>query len=344
MIDLPRLRAAASRLATRGQRRATVLLYHRIAEPEHDPWSLAVSPAHFGEHMQVLREHAEVAPLSGLRSRIEERGAPRCLVAVTFDDGYADNTGALAALEHDDVPATIFVIAGALGTTPWWDRLAHLLLEAGTLPERMSLVLEGTAIERSLGGSAIYDPRAYDSNRGWRAGMEQPTPRHALYLELWRLLQPMRHPERERALDEIGAWASATLQSDDARLLTRDELGALAAHPLIDIGGHTITHPRLSALTPAEQRDEIAGGKRLVEEIVGTRLTSFAYPFGRPEDLTSETVSAVRDAGFDVACANYSGTVRASSDRYRLPRAYVHDCDGDEFERSLSTWLDAPSR
>jgi peptidoglycan/xylan/chitin deacetylase (PgdA/CDA1 family) len=344
VIDLPRLRAAASRLATHGQRRATVLLYHRIAVPDHDPWSLAVSPTHFAEHMQVLRKHAEVAPLSRLRSRIEDRRAPRSIVAVTFDDGYADNTSALAALEHHEVPATIFVIAGALGTTPWWDRLASLLLDVGKLPEHMSLVLGGTAIERLLGGSASYDREAYDTNRGWRAGTEPPTPRHALYMELWRLLQPMRHAERERALDEIGAWAHATPQPPDARLITQDELGALAAHPLIDVGGHTISHPRLSALTLEEQREEIAGGKRVLEEIVGARLTSFAYPFGRPEDLTSETVSAVRDAGFDEACANYSGTVRASSDRYRLPRAYVHDCDGDEFERRLTGWLDAPAR
>jgi peptidoglycan/xylan/chitin deacetylase (PgdA/CDA1 family) len=344
VIILSRLRTAASRVATRRQPRATVLLYHRIAEPDLDPWSLAVTPAHFAEHMAVLRRHAAVTPLSRLRSQLEGRGAPRRCVAVTFDDGYADNVNALAALERNDVPATIFAIAGAAGTALWWDRLADLLLRPGTLPERPSLVLDGVAQEWSLGAWSTYDQPAYERHRAWRAGAEPPTARHALYMELWRRLQPMRQLDRDRRLDEIGAWAHAGPYSGDARTFTEDALGALAAHPLIDVGGHTITHPRLSALDPSEQRDEIAGGKRILEEIVGTDLTSFAYPFGRPDDFTGETVRVVRDAGFALACANYSGTARASGDPYRMPRAYAHDCGGDEFERSLSSWLDAPSR
>jgi peptidoglycan/xylan/chitin deacetylase (PgdA/CDA1 family) len=142
----------------------------------------------------------------------------------------------------------------------------------------------------------------------------------------------------------IAEWIGEERGKSDARMLTNGELAALAAHPLVEIGGHTLTHPRLAALEPAEQEHEIAGGKRTLEDVVGRSLDAFAYPFGRPADFTDDTVRAVRDAGFRIACANYSGTVRASSDPFRLPRAYVQDCDGGVFEERLVSWLAAPSR
>ena len=335
------------RLLARWRPRASVLVYHRVASPALDPWSLAVTPEHFAEHVQVLARHATVVPLSALPAVVARRRAPRRCVAVTFDDGYADNLhAAVPSLERGEVPATVFVVAGALGGAElWWDRLARLLLSPGELPDRLTLSIGGVRHEWSFGtDGARQDASEAERHLAWRAGTEPPTTRHAAFAEIWRRLQPLPRHEQDRLLGAIDAWAGGNRGVIDTRMLTEDELGTLGAHPLVDIGGHTLSHPRLSALDAADQEREIVEGKRVLEAVVGRALSAFAYPFGRPDDFTADTVLRVQRAGFRLACANFSGTVDRSTDLFRLPRAYVHDCDGEAFERRLVEWLGAPSR
>ena len=41
-----------------------VLAYHRVAAPDHDPWTLSVTPQHFDEQLAVLRELGRVDQLN----------------------------------------------------------------------------------------------------------------------------------------------------------------------------------------------------------------------------------------------------------------------------------------
>lgn len=116
----PRLRSAlkrlagasAGRLAPRPQPsgRRVVLCYHSV-NPQ--PSYLSLSPELFDAHLEWLQEHCTVVALSELVSRRDGRNGPR--VAITFDDGYADNyTHALPRLAARDVTATFFLTAGFL--------------------------------------------------------------------------------------------------------------------------------------------------------------------------------------------------------------------------------------
>src|SRR5256885_10469925 len=105
---------------------ALILLYHRIATAEQDPWEMCVSPDNFREHLQVLQRYPCVR-LEEIGSKTPESNR----VAITFDDGYADNlyTG-MPALEQFDVPATFFITTGRIDTARefWWDELEQLIL------------------------------------------------------------------------------------------------------------------------------------------------------------------------------------------------------------------------
>src|SRR5688572_7601228 len=101
------LRRLAARARKRLSSRALILLYHRVAEASSDPWSLAVKPAHFAEHLEVINRRARVLSVEELVAAIAGDKLPRLAIVITFDDGYADNLlNAKPLLEKNDCPAT----------------------------------------------------------------------------------------------------------------------------------------------------------------------------------------------------------------------------------------------
>lgn len=87
------------------------------------------------------------------------------------------------------------------------------------------------------------------------------------------------------------------LPGDPHAPLTVDDVRALASSPLVELGGHTVTHPILSNAEPAEQRAEVEGCARDITAWTGTPPRLFAYPNGRPGlDYSEETVSLVRES------------------------------------------------
>ncbi len=319
---------------------AVVLLYHRIAETLSDPWALNVSPAHFAQHAGVLRADGW-QPMS-LPAVVESaaRGAlPDRAVAVTFDDGYADNViDALPVLERYEVPATFFLPNCAIDGTRefWWDDLDRLLLQPGTLPAELTIDVDGQRLEWSLGSAAEYSADRCRSNRRWVAWEPPPSVRHGLYVELWQRCHVAAAPAREHVLAQLRAWAgTADGVRPTHRGLTGSEARALASSPLATIGAHTVSHPSLSTLARDEQRHEIAGSRAGLEACLGSTVEVFSYPFGKPSDYTADTMALVREAGYRSACCNSGGRLTAGGDPLQVPRMFVNDMDGGSFARWL---------
>lgn len=327
------------------ERRAAILLYHRVAELDVDPWGLAVAPAHIAEHLEVVARCAAVLTLPELVSRLTNHTLPRRAIVITFDDGYADNlVEAKPALERAGMPATIFITTGAIDAVRefWWDQLEAILLTEGPLPESLHLDVDGQARRWSLDGAASYTAEHSRAHRHWRAWEPPPTPRHALFVELWRLLQMLHDEPRRALLDRLAAWAGRGRAMRASRTtLSRGELVELTRGGLIAAGAHTMTHSRLSALSEPEQRAELVGSRERLQEILGVPVTTMSYPFGGPEDYTPATVAIAREAGFACACATTAGTARSPATLFELPRFFVPDVDGQRFEEMLDRWLRA---
>jgi peptidoglycan/xylan/chitin deacetylase (PgdA/CDA1 family) len=294
---------------------ALVLLYHRITSLARDPQLLAVSPGHFDEHLRVIRESFNAVPLSRLAADLRAGTIDDRSVAITIDDGYADNALAAApALQPAGIPATVFVATGTIGTRRefFWDELDRILL-AGTPP-------------------------------GWNVLDAQcPTGSHREYRDACAQLQNATVVDRARSLDALRLKAGLSAEGRPThRTMTRDELRDLAAVPGIEIGAHTIDHPRLASETLAEQASQIIGSRAQLEEWLGTPVRTFSYPFGTPDAYTPDTVRLVREAGFDCACANFPRRIGQGTDPFRLPRFVVRNWPADEFRRQLEQWVTAP--
>jgi peptidoglycan/xylan/chitin deacetylase (PgdA/CDA1 family)/SAM-dependent methyltransferase len=324
-------------------RKGSILLYHHVGSLPLDPWRLSVSREHFAEHLQVLQQHAHPVPLLEMTQRVEGGNLRHRSVAVTFDDGYADNLiHAAPLLEQTGVPATVFVTAGMLGQDRefWWDELERIFLFPGTLPASLSLTVEGMEYTWQLGEAAVYSESDFEQYKHWLPSLKTGYPRLVAYRQIWELLHPLSNPARQEILVQLFNWAGMSRQARPTHCtLTREQLTRLARIPGIEIGSHTASHVSLASLPEAVQREEILHSKAILEGITGSPVLSLAYPYGGRGDFSDETTGLVKDAGYRCACANYPGPVRRGADRFRLPRIYVPDCDGDAFAHLLRHWL-----
>jgi peptidoglycan/xylan/chitin deacetylase (PgdA/CDA1 family) len=324
--------------------RVLILLYHRVAALKSDPWGLSVTPARFAEHLEVLREHATPMRLGDLSWVVREGNLPDRSVVVTFDDGYFDNLrNAKPLLERYDVPATVFVASGFVGQKRefWWDELDRLLLQPGKLPEDLQLSVNGKTYHWELGEAADYTVEKFRRHRDWKAWKASQTPRHDLYTSLYELLRTLDAKERGKKLAEVRKWmVDAPGRRPRHRPLSVEEIGTLHRGGLVDIGAHTVNHPSLADLPIALQRREISESKSRLEQILDHPVSSFAYPYGKPQDYTAETVGIVRQAGFACACSTFVDVVRRSSDPFQLPRVRVRNVGGEGLEKQLGRWFE----
>jgi glycosyltransferase involved in cell wall biosynthesis/peptidoglycan/xylan/chitin deacetylase (PgdA/CDA1 family) len=333
-------RRGARRIRRPFERRAAILLYHRVTHLDRDPWSLAVTPEHFDEQLRVLVDHYVPITLAELVRSLQEDDLPRGAVAVTFDDGYADNFEiALPRLRSASIPATLYLIAGAIGTEEelWWDELEAICLGPTLLPPTLDLPIGGDAFQFDLEDTAICEDMGPRKDE-WRASRPPATPRQALYLALWRRLRALTTPVRGEAMTALRAWAGrAETPRPTHRVAVWDAVLNALADPLIELGAHTLGHPALSTLTAEEQRHEITAARVALEARIGAgRVASFSYPFG---DHGRETRGIVDRAGYRYACAGRIDVVRPGTDRLLLPRLHVPDVGGAEFRRWLGRWL-----
>jgi peptidoglycan/xylan/chitin deacetylase (PgdA/CDA1 family) len=320
-----------------------ILLYHRVSELESDPQRLAVTPDRFSKHLEVIASHFTPVGLRPLVEHARRGTLPPRAVAVTFDDGYADNLeNAKPLLERWNVPATLFVATSYVGGARefWWDELERLLLTESALPEIVSLRVGNTMREWALGASAEYDSATRARHVAWHVERkDDPTPRHRLYRELCGLLRRCSPVARDHALRDLADQGRGTAAARSThRVLNAEAVARLGNGTNVEIGAHSAGHPALSALTVDEQRHEIVSSKSAVEALTGYTPTAFAYPFGTADDYTKETVAEVRHAGFSCACVATAGRVGVKTDALLLPRRIVRDWEAEVFADRLREW------
>jgi peptidoglycan/xylan/chitin deacetylase (PgdA/CDA1 family) len=302
-----------------------VLMYHRVAAVDRDPWGLCVSPENFATQVERLRREREILPLDVFLRRGEEgRLSPRA-VAITFDDGYRDNlTSAAPVLARMDAPATLFLATGPMRhqSAYWWDTVELAILDSEPVEGVLRIGSEDVAI--------LLGPRepADDARSDWRAWQPPRTARECLYQRVWALLRALSPPAQAAAMTDLVALFRPRCEPL-AGPMTDAEVRALIAGSPFTLGCHTVDHPDLSAVPVDVAYQQIMVGKADVEAIAGGRVTSFAYPYGSSSDAVEDLVRA---AGFTHACTTCA-LAFGGKPPLALPRRTAQD-------RPTIEWLD----
>lgn len=276
--------------------RLVVLIYHRV-HPMIDPiFPNEVDATTFEWQMRLLAEH--LVPLDLEEAiRLRDLGKlPAGAVAVTFDDGYADNAEvALPILQRTRVPATFFVTTGYLNGGRMWN---DTVIE--TVRRLPSGQFDLTPI--GLGVRAVSDAAS----------------RRALIREIIQVIKHRPPRERQELADAIRGMGSESLP--DTLMMSSAQVRELCAAGM-GLGAHTLTHPILKSASPTVARDEIEGCRRELAAITGTVPALFAYPNGKPgSDYAAEHCDMVRSAGYRAALSTRRGAVGPQSDPWQLPR------------------------
>lgn len=296
---------------------AVILGYHRLADPETaaggDLHAMCVSPAAFRAQMRMLSEVGYPVALSVLLRALDAGRSVRGMIVVTFDDAYEDVlTIALPELEHLQIPATVFFVAGQAGRPFWWDRLSELFAGADTsLPFRIE-----------VGGSQF----------AWTGvGSFQE-----LRVRLHRALRVLDESERDRVLERLANVWQVAPAADLPRPLNDEEARTLVRSDCIEAGAHSVSHPPLAEILPRRAEVEIVRSREMLRDVLGREVDAFSYPHGSRNDLTDRFV---KRAGFTSACQSFEDSVHPSSDVFGLPRVWVRDHSGRAFRRQVARYV-----
>jgi peptidoglycan/xylan/chitin deacetylase (PgdA/CDA1 family) len=107
----------------------------------------------------------------------------------------------------------------------------------------------------------------------------------------------------------------------------------------IECGAHSHSHPKLDTLPLPVVRDEIARSKELIEDHVGQKVSSFAYPFGY---YTPAVRQLVQETGFSSACTMNLTTSSYTTEHFALERLMVTPSTSINAFRTLLAETETP--
>ena len=116
-------------------------------------------------------------------------------------------------------------------------------------------------------------------------------------------------------------------------LMSLEQMLEMHKSNLVEFGGHTLHHVKLNTLTEEEQRYEILENKKYLENILGEKLYSFAYPYGIFNQISKKVV---KDIGYDYVVATDSGPFLIEEDLQEIRRIGIFpDITMSKFRRRV---------
>jgi len=262
--------------------RLSVLIFHRVL-PEPDPlFPDEMDARRFDTLCGWLKRWFNVLPLDQAAARLKAGTLPARAACITFDDGYADNRHvAMPILQRHGLTATFFIATGFLDGGRMWN---DTIIETVRRRADLSTLADKQAAITTFINQIKYLPIA----------------------------------ERVAVTEALAQKAQVQLPTN--LMMTSADVKAMRRAGM-QIGAHTVSHPILARLSRAEAAKEIGDSKRFLEDLLGERISLFAYPNGKPgEDYSPESVDVVRSLGFDAAVSTQWGASRCGDDVLQIKR------------------------
>lgn len=290
-LEAAGLMAAAGLMGAARGRGIIFTLHHvrpKIARAFDPNGHLEVTPEFLDAAIRQLQaQNYRLLPLDGVPAALADAAHPPFAV-FTLDDGYRNNRDhALPVFARHGVPFTVFVAGGYVDRSHsmWWET-----------------------------GAALIEK--FDAS---------PAQKYAAFARLGETILRTGEARHVADLDRRAAEAGIDARAIAAELtLDADELKSFAAHPLVTLGAHTISHRALGLLDEAEAEREMRASADRIEAIAGKRPTTIAYPYGDPLAATPRDFALAARLGFSVGVTTRPGTLSAGQLLTALPRVSLN--------------------
>ena len=303
------------RLFVRRKPELRILCYHRILRSPAEEFTiesaLGVPLREFERHLAFLHKKYTIVPLAAF-PELSKRAHKRPFLAITFDDGYADNLDfALPVLERYEAPATIFLTTGAVlsGKPFWWNELSEYVARA---PQRQyAFALDGESFE--------YDLRKSLSKK-------------KLFWRLFTLLRRVEDDKKDeylRRVKEIFVHSREAVEKNEQSLsdfLTAERIERENSE-FITFGAHTVNHVILTRVPLERAAREIRESIQRTAQWSGRTVTTFAYPNGQRNDFNEEIEEVLRQEGIECAVTTLKGTNGFDHNPLELRRTLIDGAD-----------------
>lgn len=297
------LATGALRLAGEVARHGIVILmYHSVFEgpdPHQNSLDMGHSAEIFRRQMEIVARQYDVITMDEIPMFLSgEKWMPRWPVAVTFDDGYADNFEvATPILNHYGIPAAFYVTTRCIDKNqlPWIARLRRAFRTTAR--------------------------QSWNAPHGCILSLANRDLRETARIVASECCARLAGEEQEQTAKGIESALDIDLASQgDCRMLSWDQLRRMV-HSGHIVGSHTVSHPNLAHVGGAELLAELVESKGRLEHELGVPVVHFAYP--NPiltPHWTKRTVFAIRQADYRTAVIATPGIVRQTDDSLCLPR------------------------
>ena len=249
-----------------------ILVFHSIDFDGNTEYnSRFVSKDYFETLIQYFLEHYNLISLDDYYAQKFKKNTLN--IAITFDDGLANNYElALPILEKYKVPATFFITTIPENKKIIWSDFLDLVSFHTTKKE------------------ILFDGNLFRKNRKNEFAHQG--------ISLKKYCTQLNH-EKIKKLYEIFEedWNNINTPKLETywKLMTSEQLQAIAQNPLFTIGAHGTTHANLAAISKEKAQQEIGHSKTILEDITKNKITNFAFPFGT---YTDELVAYCEENGF----------------------------------------------
>ncbi len=225
----------------------------------------------------LLRRDWAIVTMDDVADRLIS-GRPGKFVNFSIDDGYRDTCEVAAPIFRSlGVPFTVYL------TTDIPDG-AYVMWPSGLeqiIRERDQIILP-THENESITVSAVT--------------LREKSRLYARLAKQWEADDPVAAFGRFCAANGYDAESLRTKHA-----ISWEMIVALRDDPLVEIGAHTISHPRLSGLSASVALAELDGSRRRLEDKLGIRIRHAAFPYGRSGDCSEREFRLAEQAGYITA-------------------------------------------
>jgi peptidoglycan/xylan/chitin deacetylase (PgdA/CDA1 family) len=271
-----------------------IVTLHHVRPPRPDRFQpnqlLEVTPRFLEKAVRGLRRRQlDLISLDEMHRRLTEGDFKRRFVCVTIDDGYRDTLQwAYPILKTHEVPFAVYV------PTSFPDRIGELWW---------------LAIEAVVARNSRIVLLIDEQERGFEcATLEE---KHHVYDQLYKWVRSFRtEDELRRVVRDLSVRYQVDIAAFCEELcMSWEDLGRLAADPLVTIGAHTVNHVMLAKTPERQARAEMAMSRAVIEASLGVRPDHLSYPVGDATSAGPREFRIAAELGYKTAVTTRPGVL-----------------------------------